>query len=58
MTATSRRGAPVCRFAAIRVAGQVFWVLQEHGYEDETYLIAEIRQREIRYPIEVNGGGC
>jgi hypothetical protein len=44
--------------AAVRVNDQLFWVLQEHGYEDETYLIAEIRQSEVRYPIEVNGGGC
>ena len=50
-----RTGLPL---AAFRVSGQLFWVLQEHGYEDETYLIAEIREPELRYPIEVNGGGC
>jgi hypothetical protein len=44
--------------AAVRVASRVFWVLQEHGYEDETYLIAEIGPTGVRYPIEVNGGGC
>jgi hypothetical protein len=44
--------------ATLRISGQLFWVLQEHGYEDETYLIAEIRQSDVRYPIEVNGGGC
>ena len=27
-------------------------------FEDESYLIAELRQSGIRYPIEVNGGGC
>jgi hypothetical protein len=51
----ARTGLPL---AAFRVSGQLFWVLQEHGYEDETYLIAEIRQSDIRYPIEANGGGC
>lgn len=51
----TRTGVP---FAALRVSGQSFWVLQDHGYEDETYLIVEIRASEIRYPIEVNGGGC
>ena len=51
----ARTGLPL---AAFRVSGQLFWVLQEHGYEDETYLIAEIRETEVRYPIEVNGGGC
>lgn len=44
--------------AAFRVSGQLFWVLQAHGYEDETYVIAEIRETAVRYPIEVNGGGC
>jgi hypothetical protein len=43
---------------AIHVAGQVFWVVQEHGYEDEAYLIAEIGQSQIRHPIGVGGGGC
>ncbi len=51
----ARTGLPL---AAFRVSGQLFWVLQEHGYEDETYLIAEIREVEVRYPIDVNGGGC
>jgi hypothetical protein len=26
--------------------------------EDESYLIAEIGPSEVRYPIDVNGGGC
>jgi hypothetical protein len=51
----ARTGVPL---AAFRVSGQLFWVLQEHGYEAETYLIVEIRKSEVRYPIEVNGGGC
>ncbi len=51
----ARTGLPL---AAFRVSGQLFWVLQEHGYEDETYLIVEIRASEIRYPLDVNGGGC
>jgi hypothetical protein len=44
--------------AAVHVANHLFWVLEEHGYEDETYLIAEIGPTSVRYPIEVNGGGC
>jgi hypothetical protein len=40
------------------VSDLAFWVLQEHGYEDETYLIAEIGPADVRYPITVNGGGC
>jgi len=48
----------VLPLAVIRVSGRSFWVLQEHGYEDETYLIGEVRHGHVRYPIEVNGGGC
>jgi hypothetical protein len=44
--------------AALRVSKRLFWVLQEHGYEDETYVLAEIGPSEVRYRIEVNGGGC
>jgi hypothetical protein len=51
----ARTGLPL---AAFRISGQLFWILQEHGYEDETYLIVEIRASEVRYPIDVNGGGC
>jgi hypothetical protein len=43
---------------AFRVSNQLYWVIQQHGYEDESYLIAELRQSGIRFPIEVNGGGC
>ncbi len=50
-----RRALPL---AAFRVSGRVFWVIQEHGYEDETYGIAEIGPSGVRYPIMVNGGGC
>ena len=51
----ARRAVP---FGAFRVSNQLYWVIQEHGYEDESYLIVELRQSGIRYPIEVNGGGC
>ena len=50
-----RTGIPL---AAFRISDQLVWVLQEHGYEDETYLIVEIGALEVRYPIEFNGGGC
>ena len=33
--------------AALRMSGLWFWILQEHGYEDETYVIAEI-SRPVR----------
>jgi hypothetical protein len=44
--------------AVIRAGGRLFWVLQEHGYEDEKYVVAEIAPVQVRYVISVNGGGC
>src|SRR6185503_15893277 len=44
--------------SALRVSGRLFWVLVEHGYEDETYRIVEVGQSGISGRIEVNGGGC
>jgi len=51
----ARSGLPL---AAFRVSDRLFWVLQEHGYEDETFVIAEVGPSDVRYRIEVNGGGC
>jgi hypothetical protein len=42
----------------LRLADQLYWVNQEHGYEDETCVIVEIRQSSIRYVVRANGGGC
>ena len=42
----------------LHLAGQSFWILQEHGYEDETYVVAEVGRASIGYPLTVNGGGC
>jgi hypothetical protein len=44
--------------AAVHFAKQVFWLLQEHGYEDESYVIAEIGSTGVSYRLEVDGGGC
>lgn len=44
--------------ATLRLSGRLFWVLQEHGYEDETYNIVEVGPSEVRHAIKVNGGGC
>jgi hypothetical protein len=48
----------VLPLAALRLSNKLFWVVQEHGYEDETYGVAEIGSSEVRYTIQVNGGGC
>jgi hypothetical protein len=44
--------------AAFRAGDRAFWILQEHGYEDESYAIVEIGVREVTYRLDVNGGGC
>jgi hypothetical protein len=44
--------------AALRLSGDLFWVLQEHGYEDETYIVADVRPGGVRYVLVANGGGC
>jgi hypothetical protein len=44
--------------AAIHLSDQLFWILQEHGYEDESYVVAEIAPAGIRYHLSVSGGGC
>jgi hypothetical protein len=51
----ARRARPL---AVFRVSDQLFWVLQEHGYEDETYLIVEIDESKVRFQIDVSAGGC
>jgi len=43
---------------SLRVAGRVFWVLQEHGYEDVIYAIAEVTASSVESRLRVNGGGC
>jgi len=44
--------------AAIHLTDRLFWILQEHGYEDERYIVAEIAPAGIQYRLSVNGGGC
>ena len=51
----ARAGEPL---AAIHLGDRLFWILQEHGWEDESYIVAEIAARGIYYRVSVNGGGC
>jgi hypothetical protein len=44
--------------AALHVSNRLFWILREHGYEDVSYVVAEIGPSEIRYAMSVYGGGC
>lgn len=44
--------------AALHLSGQLFWILQELGYENENYVIANIRAATVRPVLAVDGGGC
>jgi len=44
--------------AALHLSNRLFWLLQEHGYEDESYIVAEIAPSGVRYRVSINGGGC
>jgi hypothetical protein len=53
-----RRIVEIPPLAAVHVDGRRFWVLQELGYQSETWVIAEVQPAAVRYVLEVNGGGC
>jgi hypothetical protein len=42
----------------IEVGGRSFVVLREHGYEDESFAVVEIRGDELQEALKVPGGGC
>jgi hypothetical protein len=50
--------APLYPLGALRVGRRSFWVVQEHGWEDETYVILEVGPAEVRRAFAVAGGGC
>lgn len=45
-------------FGVIVINDRTFLIAQEHGYEDESYVVFEIRGSRIRRLLEVSGGGC
>jgi hypothetical protein len=50
-----RTGLPL---ATLEMDGRNFWVVQEHGYEDETYEIIELSSRGAERLLTFEGGGC
>jgi hypothetical protein len=44
--------------ASLQVSGRLFWVLQQHGWEDEHYIVVEIGQSAIQSEIDFRAGGC
>lgn len=52
---TERSTAP---FGVIAIKDRTFLIAEEHGYEDESYIIFEIRGSTIRRVLEASGGGC
>ena len=43
---------------ALRLGTHSFWVVQEHGWEDETYVILEVGPADVKRAFAVAGGGC
>jgi hypothetical protein len=51
----SRTARPL---AVVSLSGQLFWVLEDHGYEDQRFRIAQILETAVTDVIEMYGGGC
>jgi hypothetical protein len=45
-------------FLLIVPEGRNFVVVREHGYEDESFEILELRGNRLEPQLEVRGGGC
>lgn len=50
-----RSSAPL---VLIEAGGRSFVVVREHGYEDESFAVFEIRSDGLQQVLEVPGGGC
>ena len=44
--------------AVIHVAEKAFWIAQDHGWEDEAFVILEVGTSGPREILRVEGGGC
>jgi hypothetical protein len=44
--------------ALIAADGRTFVVVREHGYEDESFAVFELRGNRLEQVLEVPGGGC
>lgn len=42
----------------ISAGSRTFIVVREHGYEDESFVVFEVRGRRLERVLEVPGGGC
>jgi hypothetical protein len=43
---------------ALRAGARSFWVMQEHGWEDEAFLLLEVGPSNVGQVMRVEGGGC
>lgn len=50
-----RTSSPLILIAA---GSRTFIVVREHGYEDESFVVFEVRGRRLERVLEVPGGGC
>lgn len=52
-----KEGASVTPLGTIKIDNRAFIVTEEHGYEDEGYVILEFKNRKIKQLLTVAGGG-
>ena len=43
---------------AVRAGGRSFWVMQEHGWEDESFVLLDVGPSHVQQVMKVEGGGC
>ncbi len=43
---------------AVRAGTRSYWVMQEHGWEDETFVLLEVGPSHVKEVMRVEGGGC
>jgi hypothetical protein len=42
----------------LTISGRIFVMTEDHGYEDESYVILELKGSRIKRVLRVYGGGC
>ena len=43
---------------AVRAGTRSFWVMQEHGWEDESFVLLDVGPSHVKQVMKVEGGGC
>jgi hypothetical protein len=55
----NRRGASyMLPFGAVRVADKLFWLAQFAGWNDERYVVVELKPKTVAAVVSTWGGSC